>query len=233
MTSPGQQRILTPTSSFSQLFISTQTTTTKQQINKSTGKENPAGVPKYSHPHSANPSRISQLVALPVSVDEPRTMDSPHLQSAYASALSSPFPPPSPYASPPLTSSHFPPPSPSHLSPPSTSRPAPPPQQYSYHRPTVHAAEPTMVQLLASTPSGVSGYASRLQGQERDATMGAATGVASWRKGQGFKQWEKVLLESPEVRRKADVAQLCESSLSRPRSPESREEGLGEELADY
>ncbi|KPV73545.1 uncharacterized protein RHOBADRAFT_38109 [Rhodotorula graminis WP1] len=38
--------------------------------------------------------------------------------------------------------------------------------------------------------------------------MANATGVLSWRKGQGFKEWEKVKLASPEVKRKADVAQL-------------------------
>lgn len=208
----SQHRILTPTSSFAQLFLCQPNSKQQQPVDSNSGKENPTPVTKYSHPNS--PSR---LAAHPVTAltNQPRTMvDSPHLQSAYATALSSPYPSAlsSPYPSPPLAASQFAPPPSSHFSPPPAARPAPPPQPYSYHRPTGHAAEPTMVQLLASTPSGVSGYASRLQGQ--DATMGAATGVASWRKGQGFKQWEKVLLESPEVRRKADVAQLCESSLS-------------------
>lgn len=83
-----------------------------------------------------------------------------------------------------------------------------------YHRPTAHTqayptAEPTMTQLLASQPTGVGqSYASRMQ--DRDSTMANATGVVSWRKGQGFKEWEKVRLNSAEVKRKADVAQLCE-----------------------
>lgn len=38
--------------------------------------------------------------------------------------------------------------------------------------------------------------------------MHNATGLVSWRKGQGFKEWEKQKLASTEVRRKADVAQL-------------------------
>ena len=42
--------------------------------------------------------------------------------------------------------------------------------------------------------------------------MGNATGIVSWRKGQGFKEWEKAKLDSQEVKRKADVAQLCQSA---------------------
>lgn len=38
-------------------------------------------------------------------------------------------------------------------------------------------------------------------------------------KGTAFKMWEKELLESPEVRRKATVAQLCESRLDRCTTP--------------
>lgn len=43
-------------------------------------------------------------------------------------------------------------------------------------------------------------------------------GVVSWRKGQGFRAWESAVLNNPEVRRKANVAQLyfydyCASSL--------------------
>ncbi|ORY88965.1 kinase-like domain-containing protein [Leucosporidium creatinivorum] len=79
-----------------------------------------------------------------------------------------------------------------------------------YHRPTAStnaysSAEPTMTQLLAQQPTSLTSYANRMR---EDATMGQATGVVSWRKGQGFKEWEKVRLQSPEVRRKADVAQL-------------------------
>lgn len=83
-----------------------------------------------------------------------------------------------------------------------------------YHRPTGHTqaystAEPTMTQLLANQPSGIGqSYASRMQ--DRDSTMANATGVVSRRKGQGFKEWEKVRLNSAEVKRKADVAQLCQ-----------------------
>jgi hypothetical protein len=43
-----------------------------------------------------------------------------------------------------------------------------------------------------------------------DTLAGDGQGIAGWRKGQGFKAWEQELLHSPEVRRKADVAQLCE-----------------------
>ncbi|GAA5915785.1 hypothetical protein JCM8208_003885 [Rhodotorula glutinis] len=78
------------------------------------------------------------------------------------------------------------------------------------HRP---AAEPTMTQLLATQGTALGHYASPRPLPHHtqsggDATMGNATGVLSWRKGQGFKEWEKVKLASPEVKRKADVAQL-------------------------
>lgn len=44
-------------------------------------------------------------------------------------------------------------------------------------------------------------------------TSGPSTvGVVSWRKGQGFRPWETDLLRNPEVRRKADMAQLCPSA---------------------
>lgn len=64
--------------------------------------------------------------------------------------------------------------------------------------------EPTMQELLAQSP-GIVHTRSAVQHAES-----SNTGMASWRKGQGFKQWEQELLRSPEVRRKADVAQLCE-----------------------
>jgi cell cycle protein kinase DBF2 len=77
------------------------------------------------------------------------------------------------------------------------------------------AAEPTMTQLLAAEGTGLAHYSRRNQHEGGgDATMGNATGVLSWRKGQGFKEWEKVKLASAEVKRKADVAQLCTSSSS-------------------
>ncbi|GAA5989201.1 hypothetical protein JCM11641_006566 [Rhodosporidiobolus odoratus] len=71
----------------------------------------------------------------------------------------------------------------------------------------VQAAEPTMTQLLAAEGSGIGHYSKRNQG-DGDTAMGNATGVLSWRKGQGFKEWEKARLNSAEVKRKADVAQL-------------------------
>ncbi|GAA6049271.1 hypothetical protein JCM3770_005915 [Rhodotorula araucariae] len=69
------------------------------------------------------------------------------------------------------------------------------------------AAEPTMTQLLASQGTPLGGHYAPPR-QQGDATMANATGVLSWRKGQGFKEWEKVKLNSAEVKRKADVAQL-------------------------
>lgn len=71
------------------------------------------------------------------------------------------------------------------------------------------SAEPTMSQLLEQMPTSLGAY-QRPANYDRDATMANATGVVSWRKGQGFKEWEKLRLNSPEVRRKADVCQLCE-----------------------
>lgn len=76
--------------------------------------------------------------------------------------------------------------------------------------------EPTMQELLAQSPGVIhtrsailhSDAASKHSNNNNDPT--SMTGMASWRKGQGFKQWEQELLKSAEVRRKADVAQLCE-----------------------
>lgn len=76
---------------------------------------------------------------------------------------------------------------------------------------TSSSAEPTMTQLLASQPTSLAHYSRRNAG-DGDSTMSNATGLLSWRKGQGFKEWEKVKLNSMEVKRKADVAQLCEPS---------------------
>ncbi|GAA6029026.1 hypothetical protein JCM8097_001558 [Rhodosporidiobolus ruineniae] len=76
-----------------------------------------------------------------------------------------------------------------------------------YPRP-VQAAEPTMTQLLAAEGTSLAHYSRRGHAVEGDVTMGNATGVLSWRKGQGFKEWEKVKINSAEVKRKADVAQL-------------------------
>jgi len=65
------------------------------------------------------------------------------------------------------------------------------------------STEPSMQELLAQSP-GIVHTRSAIHNPES-----SNTGMASWRKGQGFKQWEQELLRSPEVRRKADVAQLC------------------------
>lgn len=190
-------------------------------------------IARYAHPHSPNPSHISHFV----SQSSPKLNST--TTSAYTTACSSPnlFQSTSASSSPQFNSHQFtptfissstsssssssnnnfssstsmlPPPTSSYLAS-SYSRPMPPlppPSpllQSSYRRPI--QIEPTMTQLLSEQPSSMSSYNSRLI--ERDSTMGAATGVASWRKGQGFKEWEKVRLDSPEVRRKADVAQLC------------------------
>jgi hypothetical protein len=78
-------------------------------------------------------------------------------------------------------------------------------QQYSSN-------EPSIQELLAQSP-GVVHTRSAILHQQADASSSSSsnTGMASWRKGQGFKQWEQELIRSPEVRRKADVAQLCMS----------------------
>lgn len=74
----------------------------------------------------------------------------------------------------------------------------------------LHSQEPTMIQLLAQSPSKVSQTSTKRMETE---TTGTHYGVASWRKGQGFNVKEGELLKNPEVRRKADVAQLCESTI--------------------
>lgn len=71
------------------------------------------------------------------------------------------------------------------------------------------SSEPTMQELLAQSPGIVHTRSAIHQAEP------SHTGMASWRKGQGFKQWEQELLRSPEVRRKADVAQLCGCRLAR------------------
>ncbi|GAA5840074.1 hypothetical protein JCM3766R1_000666 [Sporobolomyces carnicolor] len=107
---------------------------------------------------------------------------------------SAPAAAPSPYVAPPSPVKH------AH---------APTPTGYVSHytRPIQHEPEPTMTQLLATTPYHARAAAAANQGGG-DATMHNATGLVSWRKGQGFKEWEKQKLASTEVRRKADVAQL-------------------------
>lgn len=68
-----------------------------------------------------------------------------------------------------------------------------------------------MAQLLSQSPHGghsrVNHQSSHDNGQLEQG-QASGTGVASWRKGQGFRSWETELLRSNEVRRKADVAQL-------------------------
>ncbi|KAM0790732.1 hypothetical protein ACM66B_004587 [Microbotryomycetes sp. NB124-2] len=88
-----------------------------------------------------------------------------------------------------------------------------------YHRPTGYSqqqqlpqataatAEPTVQQLLAEQPTSLGHYQQQHR-IDRDSTMSPATGLVSWRKGQGFKEWEKQKLASAEVKRKADLAQL-------------------------
>ena len=65
--------------------------------------------------------------------------------------------------------------------------------------------EPTMAQLLAQSPARTHAHSDAAQ----LSNGGGGTGINSWRKGQGFKAWETELLRSSEVKRKADVAQLC------------------------
>lgn len=83
--------------------------------------------------------------------------------------------------------------------------------------PAYSSSDPTVAQLLAAQ-GNAHAHAAAFQyphpNQLRDSTMGNATGIVSWRKGQGFKEWEKAKLDSQEVKRKADVAQLCQSSSS-------------------
>lgn len=206
-------RILTPSSPYTQPQSHQQTSSSghhstrpssptkiswdSHHSHQSHGKENSA----TSHRTSYHPTTESPV--LPYS---PSALSSPQLSTFTAAA-----PPPTFYSrpSPPLppTSHH------SHHQPQPQHAPAPPTMNH-YHRPTSShpshtSSEPTVAQLLSSEPTGVSSYASRMA--DRDSTMANATGVVSWRKGQGFKEWEKVKLQSAEVRRKADVAQLCES----------------------
>ena len=72
-------------------------------------------------------------------------------------------------------------------------------------------SELTVQQLLAQSQSPANMHTRSGDDNKRETGAGAAnnTGLASWRKGQGFKAWETELLRSAEVKRKADVAQLC------------------------
>ncbi|GAA5825776.1 hypothetical protein JCM10212_002199, partial [Sporobolomyces blumeae] len=90
---------------------------------------------------------------------------------------------------------------------PSTTSTTTTPNGYVNHYTRPVKLEPTVHQLLANQPTPLSPHHHHPP-SHRDSTMNNATGLLSWRKGQGFKEWEKLKLNSPEVRRKADVAQL-------------------------
>lgn len=81
-------------------------------------------------------------------------------------------------------------------------------------QPPGYSSDPTVAQLLAAQGNAHAHAAFQYPHANplRDSTMGNATGIVSWRKGQGFKEWEKAKLDSQEVKRKADVAQLCQSA---------------------
>lgn len=177
------------------------------------GKENttnnnnlptPSSPNKYNHPHSPNPSHIAS-----------NNINNNHLHQSTSTRPNSTIAPISTYITAVST----------HANGVHYSRPMPPTfpthqhHQQNHGRTKGHSSEPSVVQLLAEQPSDRGGYISRLQQSqygnvERDSAMANAPGVVSWRKGQGFKAWEKARLESSEVRRKADVAQLCQFTLS-------------------
>lgn len=75
------------------------------------------------------------------------------------------------------------------------------------------SSELTVQQLLAQSQSPANMHTRIGDDYKRETAAGSSaannTGLASWRKGQGFKAWETELLRSAEVKRKADVAQLC------------------------
>ena len=178
----------------------------------------PPSPAKYRPPHSPNPSNLATFPSSlkPAPSSSPFPMEfatvAPATLSSFAThayghtQATSPTPQQQPFARP-----H------PYPSPPSHSHSTPTAQHQPYLRPVGSAQaqaaqhEPTMDQLLASQGKGLSSYSSRMV--DRDSTMSPATGVVSWRKGQGFKEWEKVRLNSAEVKRKADVAQLCACSL--------------------
>ncbi|TNY23251.1 AGC/NDR protein kinase [Rhodotorula diobovata] len=171
----------------------------------------------YSHsankenPHQPHPSSYYQQQHMPVAALAPPPPPSPALSSHsnHSHHHHHHRPPTSPTKSAPTTAVNH------YVRPLGGSGIAPGGGTAFAHRPTQGsaAAEPTMTQLLATQGTALAHYASPRHAQQAgggggDATMGNATGVLSWRKGQGFKEWEKVKLASPEVKRKADVAQL-------------------------
>lgn len=162
----------------------------------------PPPSPKYAHPHSSNPSHVASNNINSHNYNN-------HLHQSTSTRPNSTIAPVPTFVT--ALSTHA---SAAHYS-----RPMPPTNsQQQQGRAKGHSSEPSVVQLLAEQPSDRGGYISRLQqsqygNRERDLMTANAPGVVSWRKGQGFKAWEKVRLESSEVRRKADVAQLCTSLL--------------------
>ncbi|KDE09501.1 AGC/NDR protein kinase [Microbotryum lychnidis-dioicae p1A1 Lamole] len=146
----------------------------------------------YRHPNSPTPSYISSQLSVSTSPTKGLEAKSSHSSASSSSGGAlSPLPSPGLYTRSPVLGS-----TPGFENP------------NRYHRPAGagHSTEPTMTQLLHEQPTGMAHYPSRAY--DRDSTMSSATGVVSWRKGQGFKEWEKARLQSTEVKRKADVAQL-------------------------
>jgi cell cycle protein kinase DBF2 len=79
--------------------------------------------------------------------------------------------------------------------------------------------EPTMSQLLkqqdtsiypTSTPSASPNKRGRLNNNPEEEDYLKANCYPSWRKGEGFREWEKQILAKESVKRKADLANLCE-----------------------
>lgn len=79
--------------------------------------------------------------------------------------------------------------------------------------------------FLSSTPSSKllrsnnnNGGESRIFDHKQDATNEDHKGSwKSWKRGDGLQQWELDLINNPEVKRKANVAQLCEYPTCRTR----------------
>ncbi|GAA5903510.1 hypothetical protein JCM5296_006844 [Sporobolomyces johnsonii] len=206
-------RILTPNSPYAQplpLAHSNAPAPPLVPISLSSDKENapshpqsisqpPASPTKYHHPNSPTPTYLSQFPpASPRLNQHSSSRGMPPADPLVATVAPTGYAPHQPHH---------------HADPPaSPSKSTATAFVNHYTRPVGSTAshshsEPTMTQLLASEPTTMAHY-SRRTAAEGDVTMANATGVLSWRKGQGFKEWEKVKLNSPEVKRKADVAQL-------------------------
>ncbi|GAA5897367.1 uncharacterized protein JCM6883_006676 [Sporobolomyces salmoneus] len=172
-------RILTPSSPYTQSTSLPPPPPPAQLASPSNNKENQHTQPTTQYGKMPTPSPFSL-----------------HSQTAAGLPPSSYPLPPSPLKQPTSTTGYV-----SHYTRP-MAKPSPAPASLSNN-------EPTMTQLLASQPTSIAHYSKRAGGGgDGDSTMGNATGLLSWRKGQGFKEWEKVKLNSNEVKRKADVAQL-------------------------